>query len=281
MVATGKLSSKVWFRISLIALPSLSAFLMLPSLKAQKARFHDAPASAAESKNPYAGQRPAIQAGAKLYAANCAACHGQNGQGTGNIPALAGGPAEVANEGELFWFITNGDLNNGMPSWKQLPEQERWQLVTFVTLGSWLSVPAAANSASAAPAPSAIGAPPPQPPFTDFRYEKPATFARLRCRTCPPLMHRSLLQIARRSLRVPPMCGRKAPAGFKVDLYATGLDNPRTIRTAPNGDFFVAESEAGEIKIFRGITADGKPQQVQAFATGLKRPLWDCILSAG
>ena len=26
--------------------------------------------------------------------------------------------------------------------------------------------------------------------------------------------------------------------GFKVELYATGLDNPRLIRFAPNGDLF-------------------------------------------
>jgi hypothetical protein len=34
--------------------------------------------------------------------------------------------------GELFWFITNGDLNKGMPSWSQLPKQQRWQIVTFL-----------------------------------------------------------------------------------------------------------------------------------------------------
>ena len=28
----------------------------------------------------------------------------------------------------------------------------------------------------------------------------------------------------------------------------------------------------GDIKVFRGITADGKPQQVETFATGLKQP---------
>ena len=39
-----------------------------------------------------------------------------------------------------------------------------------------------------------------------------------------------------------------------------------------NGDFFVADSHAGEIKIFRGRGADGKPEQVSTFATGLKRP---------
>jgi glucose/arabinose dehydrogenase len=63
-----------------------------------------------------------------------------------------------------------------------------------------------------------------------------------------------------------------APKGFKVEMYATGLDNPRELRTAPNGDIFLAESESGEIKIFRGVTPDGKPQQVSVFATGLHQP---------
>src|SRR5215472_19385238 len=31
----------------------------------------------------------------------------------------------------------------------------------------------------------------------------------------------------------------KAPPGFAVELLAGGLDNPRAIRTAPNGDVFV------------------------------------------
>jgi len=65
----------------------------------------------------------------------------------------------------------------------------------------------------------------------------------------------------------------QAPAGFKVELYATDLALPRLIRTAPNGDLFVAETVGnGELTIFRGITADGKPQQTSTFITGLKAP---------
>ncbi|NDJ10721.1 MAG: sorbosone dehydrogenase family protein, partial [Acidobacteriia bacterium] len=61
--------------------------------------------------------------------------------------------------------------------------------------------------------------------------------------------------------------------GFKVELYATGLLNPRLTRTAPNGDIFVAETTgSGEIKIFRGITAEGKAKETSTFATGLKQP---------
>lgn len=64
----------------------------------------------------------------------------------------------------------------------------------------------------------------------------------------------------------------QAPAGFKVDLYATGLHNPRLMRTAPNGDLFVAESDEGDVKVFRGIGKDGKPERTEVFATGLRKP---------
>ncbi len=64
----------------------------------------------------------------------------------------------------------------------------------------------------------------------------------------------------------------RAPSGFKVDLYASALDNPRLIRTAPNGDLFVAESGPGRIKVFRGIDSQGRAEKVETFATGLRRP---------
>jgi glucose/arabinose dehydrogenase len=64
----------------------------------------------------------------------------------------------------------------------------------------------------------------------------------------------------------------QAPAGFKVSLYAEGFDNPRLIRTAPNGDVFLAESRSGEVKILRGLDSNGRAQQVSTFATGLHQP---------
>ena len=72
-----------------------------------------------------------------------------------------------------------------------------------------------------------------------------------------------------------------APKGFKVDLYATGLDNPRLIRTAPNGDLFLAESETGKIKVFRGVASNGKASQVSVFATGLHQPFGIAFYPAG
>jgi glucose/arabinose dehydrogenase len=63
-----------------------------------------------------------------------------------------------------------------------------------------------------------------------------------------------------------------APSGFKVELYAQGFRIPRLIRTAPNGDLFMSDTGAGEIKVFRGVTADGKAATTETFATGLKQP---------
>ncbi len=65
----------------------------------------------------------------------------------------------------------------------------------------------------------------------------------------------------------------QAPAGFQVQLFATGFTEPRELRTAPNGDIFIADSHAGEIKVKHGLTGDGgKAQSVTVFATGLHRP---------
>jgi glucose/arabinose dehydrogenase len=57
-----------------------------------------------------------------------------------------------------------------------------------------------------------------------------------------------------------------------VELYAAGLENPRLLRTAPNGDVFLAESEPGRIRVLRGVTPDGKAERMETFAAGLNKP---------
>jgi glucose/arabinose dehydrogenase len=64
----------------------------------------------------------------------------------------------------------------------------------------------------------------------------------------------------------------KVPAGFKIDLALTGLEGPRTIVTAPNGDLFVAESNAGRIRVIRGFSSNGKVETNEVFASGLAMP---------
>jgi mono/diheme cytochrome c family protein len=50
----------------------------------------------------------------------------------GPAPALDGAAIRNAKPGELFWFVTKGKLESGMPSWANLSQQQRWQIVTFL-----------------------------------------------------------------------------------------------------------------------------------------------------
>jgi glucose/arabinose dehydrogenase len=250
-------------------------FFLLPiaAWPAVDQAFHDAPASAKAQKNPYGGQPATVDAGKQVYARNCLACHGKIGHGTGNVPSLVDGKLKGVSAGEIFWFITKGDKDNGMPSWASLPEQKRWQVVTYVE--SLASGNAAAGPTSA-PQPEAAGTKvkgaAPNPPFTDFRYEKPGTTRKITVKDLPQPYATDSAQNGAELVARPQNAWPLAPAGFKVELFAAGLDNPRWLKTAPNGDIFLAESDPGRIRVFRGMTADGKPEQMDIFASGLKRP---------
>ena len=107
----------------------LSLLLSAASVS-QNQVFHSAPASAKTERNPYQGQNAA--SGKAAFQLNCVTCHGPAGEGSGNIPSLASGAAQGASDGELFWYITRGDVNNGMPSWQALPEEQRWEIVNYI-----------------------------------------------------------------------------------------------------------------------------------------------------
>ncbi len=257
----------------LLPLVALSVSSSLVLVQAQSVSFHNAPASAQTVKNPYSGQPQAVQAGKKIYGRNCGSCHGVGGVGSGNVPPLAHGAAQKAPDGAIFWYITRGDADNGMPSWAGLPNQQRWQVITYIKSlngAQPVGVPQAGSVARAAVAKS--NAPPPTAPFTDYRFEKPGTIRHITLKDLPAPYATQSATNGPKIVARPENAWPKAPDGFKVELYATGLNNPRLMRTAPNGDIFVAETNGGDIKVFRGITAEGRPEQVQVFATGLNIP---------
>jgi len=247
---------------------------------AQSSSFHHAPASAKQMKNPYAGQASAVRAGRALFEQKCAACHGPSGAGTGNVPALTEGPVKTAAPGEVFWFITKGDVTNGMPAWASLPESQRWQLVSFVkSLSRGDTAPSKGKTAAddpsasdAAALASKINAPPPAAPFTDFRVEAPGRTHQITVKDLPAPFATKSAANGPKMVPRPADAWPKALAGFTVNLFADGFEEPRLVRTAPNGDLFLAETGAGQIRVFRGLTSDAKPQQTSVFATGLKRP---------
>jgi thiosulfate dehydrogenase len=82
-----------------------------------------------------------LQAGIKLYAQNCAVCHGGADGKPSNVaaglyqkpPQLAKDGVEDDPEGVTYWKITHGIRFTGMPAFgATLTDQQRWQLSLFL-----------------------------------------------------------------------------------------------------------------------------------------------------
>ncbi len=82
--------------------------------------------------NPYHGQPAAGKAGEKLFGRYCSPCHGASRAGKRRAPDLRSPLVRTTAPGELFWLLRNGMLRQGMPSWSHLPEEQRWQIVTWL-----------------------------------------------------------------------------------------------------------------------------------------------------
>ena len=62
------------------------------------------------------------------------------------------------------------------------------------------------------------------------------------------------------------------PQGFTVNVFAKGLNNPRKLFVAPNGDVLLAESGPGVITLLRDADGDGKAEKISEFANNLAIP---------
>lgn len=95
--------------------------------------------------NPHAellASREAQQAGALVFAANCAICHGPRADGRGQRQAGMNPPpanlnlppwSETANADRTFLVIRNGVPGTAMPGWPTLTDQQIWQVVAYIT----------------------------------------------------------------------------------------------------------------------------------------------------
>jgi mono/diheme cytochrome c family protein len=122
---------KCWILSAIFALVSImlaqnSAYRPDPSWRV--------PQDAALKPNPFARKPDAAAGGRKLFLRHCTECHGPDGSGLVKKHAadLQLSIVQDQSDGALFWKITNGNPDRGMPSFSKLPEPQRWQLVLFI-----------------------------------------------------------------------------------------------------------------------------------------------------
>jgi glucose/arabinose dehydrogenase len=126
----------------------------------------------------------------------------------------------------------------------------------LLAAAAWVQPPAAAQSPS---------------PFHDYRSEKPGAVHKITAVDLPKPYDTKSVDNGPDLVARPEGALPQTMPGYAVTQYVSGLQGPRLLRTAPNGDIFVAESNPGRVKVVRGLT-DGKAQTVEVFATGLRRP---------
>ncbi|MBI5303881.1 MAG: cytochrome c oxidase subunit II [Chloroflexi bacterium] len=94
----------------------------------------------------------ALARGQKLYARDCAACHGESGQGDGpagrNLPGMRAmdatmrkGPADFTDAAQMLGAsdvllqgkLLRGGMGTGMPEWRSLyTDEEMWNVISFL-----------------------------------------------------------------------------------------------------------------------------------------------------
>jgi len=126
-----------WSRVALSGMTGL-ALVSLSGTWIQAPR----PAQISELENPVSASPESLEAGRRVYVANCAECHGVAGAGDGPVGmTLNPRPIDlrihsapgIHSDGTLFLWITQGIPGSQMPAFAgQINNTERWQLVNYL-----------------------------------------------------------------------------------------------------------------------------------------------------
>jgi mono/diheme cytochrome c family protein len=91
-------------------------------------------------RNPVAADDRSLANGRKYYSINCAVCHGDTGDGNGQLkqlnPMYSFAPSIIADmtkgraDGYIWGIIRNGRAT--MPSYNRIEEMDRWDVVNYV-----------------------------------------------------------------------------------------------------------------------------------------------------
>ena len=132
------------------------------------------------------------------------------------------------------------------------------------------SSPAAAAPGFNAPAPPGLRTGPAA--FGDYRGDGPGVRRHITTADLPPPYSTPSAQNGPNVVAPPLGAHPCVPPGFRVDVFAHDLLGPRLLRVSPLGDLFVAESQAGRVRVLRAKDGARAVERDSIFASALDRP---------
>jgi len=248
-------------------------------------------ASASFLRPPSPPVRDADESGRKIFEQRCALCHttgdhAAQGPGLGGVlgrkaASMPFGYSRALRDANLTWDRATLDRFLAAPA-QVVPgttmpiavpdDTERRALVDYLsTLAAGEpSSPAAGVSSYVPPAPPGLRAGPAA--FGDYRADGPRVRRRITIADLPPPYSTPSAQNGPNVVAPPPGAHPYVPPGFRVDIFAHDLLGPRLLRTSPSGDLFVAESQAGRVRVLRAADGARATEKDAIFASGLDRP---------
>ncbi|HSY25810.1 MAG TPA: PQQ-dependent sugar dehydrogenase [Polyangiaceae bacterium] len=225
--------------------------------------------------------------GATIFRERCAACHSIRDE-AGQGPGLGGVVGRRAATGRGFGY--SRALRQSALVWSEVELSRFLESPARAVPGTTMPVAVpdeaarkaliaylATLPALAPPAPAA--APGPAGP-NDFRSDAPGRVHRVALSDLPAPYASPSARNAPVVVDRPAGAALHVPPGFAVELFASNLYNPRLARVAPNGDIFVAETGADQIRALRAADGASRPAQVEVFASSLDAPFGIAFLPA-
>lgn len=231
--------------------------------------------------------------GMNFFRQNCALCHATSaGAGSGQGPSLAGilgrragslpgfGYSRALADTKLVWSVDslNNFLTNpsAMVPGTTMPvpvpnASDRFDVVAYLAT---LAAPRHPTATAAAAAPGSTDP-------ADWRNAHPGVTHHLRAGDLPAPFATTSASAGPQVVDRPVDAELAVPAGFAVKKFVSGLSGPRLLRTAPNGDIFVAETNSNRVRVLRAADGAESPAENQVFSESLDRPFGIAFYPAG
>jgi glucose/arabinose dehydrogenase/cytochrome c2 len=263
-------------------LAPLASFALLGATAIASARTHHRPPSP---------DRDAAESGRRIFDQRCALCH-TTGEHSAQGPGLGGvvgrnaasmpfGYSRALRNAHLTWdratldrfLVAPAQLVPGTTMPMAIPNDgERRALVDYLATLAPGETPSPATQGPVSTPPAPPGLRAGRAAFGDYRGDGPGVRRRVTIADLSPPYSTPSAQNGPDVVAPPSGAHPYLPPGFRVDVFAHDLLGPRLLRVSPSGDLFVAESQAGRVRVLRAADGARAPEREAIFASGLDRP---------